>query len=237
MNKGFTHLILLIVVLIIFAGAGVYFFSNKSVPVQTPVVEINTQESNPDEETSTSEVSPTQIPIPTSDDHVTFELEGKTYSLKKDQFPAAYEGSYSIYSVDSAFYSPLKNYITIFAYVGLTPKGLYYMDANMKNITFVELVEEASWSPDEAYIAFTSKPADAGPTQILKVYEVSTQKISEEYVHDANLFCYGGYSDINWINTTSFKVKYAGFDCPFSPVAKPTSEGSLTVSVSELLNQ
>lgn len=237
MNKGFAHILLLIVVLIVLAGAGVYFLSNKRTPVETPVAEMNMQESNPDEITPTSEMSPTQIPIPTSDDTVAFELEGKTYSLKKDLFPSAYEGSYSIYSVNSAFYSPQKNYITILAYVGLTPNGLYYMDASMKNITFVDLVEEAAWSPDETYIAFTSKPADAGPAEILKVYEVSTQKISKEYVHDANLFCYGSYSNINWVDNNSFKVKYDGFDCPFSPVAKPTSEGFLTISASELLAQ
>lgn len=233
MNKGFTHILLLMVVLIVLAGAGVYFLSNK----KAPVTEVNTQESNPGEVTTTSDIFPTQASIPTSDDLVSFELEGEMFSISRKKFPSPYKGSSGIYSVIQAFYSPQKNYITILADSGLTPMALYYMGTDTKNIVLVDLVEEAIWSPNESHIAFTSRPADAGPTQILKVYEIASKKTSGQYVNNDNLYCYAGYSDINWIDNSSFSVKYTGFDCPFNSAAKPTSEGFLTISASELLAQ
>lgn len=111
--------------------------------------------------------------------------------------------------------SPDKSKVLLFGEEGLSIYTLCYTSLNPVKVKYISYVLKAVWSSNSQYIAFISKPADAGPDTIINIYDTRTDKllnISNKPSIQNLKYDYLGFNDVMWLDDDSgIKVHYTAY--------------------------
>lgn len=205
-----TIVIIFIILIFLFGLVGGYWFVNKKA---------KTFQSKG----STTQTS-VQIPTPTTSPVVTtggqYKITGDSvYKILQDGKQELIitktelkDDQAEIMEISSFQLSPDKSKILLFTNAGITPFILFYKDINNKDavITKVGFGEEAVWSPNNQYIAFTNRPADVGP---LRLYVFDTLINKEVEIIQSKNRVYTSYRNMKWSPDSKIIIaQYETFD-------------------------
>jgi hypothetical protein len=101
--------------------------------------------------------------------------------------------------------SPDKTKVLLAAYGGISAKLFYVYDISANTNTFIDIGEEISWSPNSRYLAYTQRPADAGPLR-LRVFDLQLSK-KVELVQKEDVIT-TSYSDLRWNDSSTGLTAY-----------------------------
>jgi len=128
--------------------------------------------------------------------------------------------------------SPDKTKLLLLAQGGLSLEYIYYSSLGGDNLIGLGLTTEACWSNNSRYIAFASKPADAGPNMILYIYDTQLNEITDISRNydlgdlEPDLM---DFSELQWLeNDKGIKVKYVAFKGEI-PFAEKIGEGETII--------
>ena len=140
------------------------------------------------------------------------------------------------FSYISADISPDKSKLLLLAQGGISIPFLYYTPFQQLNIKLIGTSSNAAWSHNSRYIAYISKPADAGPWSILGVYDTKTDQfvqIDNKPVIPNLKYELLGFSNFQWSNDdASIKVHYLAYwhgDNDLDPFGSVVGEGEVVI--------
>lgn len=138
-------------------------------------------------------------------------------------------GDYN-YGIAEAYLSPDRSRVLLLFDGGITLYFLYYTNLDKIEVKNIGIAQEAAWSPNSRYIAYNSKPADAGGLVILKVYDTNLDKevnISTTPNIKGLKYDYLDFSNIRWLEDSSgIKVHYGAYTGN-NPFGEMISEGEV----------
>lgn len=183
-------------------------------------------------------LSPTVVPTTTAPILGAYKIiDGSVYDKKTDKLlidkKALVHEAYKTDQVFDIIPSPDKKEIILFTYGNLSSAAIFYADTTSYTPTFIDLAEEAVWSPNSRYIAYTRKPADIGPKN-LSVYDTQNQTLAKITLSvDAT----SSFSNLQWANDS--KTLTANYETmnkpdPMSPGFKVTNKGVTKITVEEV---
>lgn len=116
--------------------------------------------------------SPSHSPVINKEMQYTI-IEGSVFKVfpdgKQELFVSKTEVRHEqldIKEINSFDFSPDRSKMLLFTYGGITPYLLFYKNITNNDVVYVGIGEEAKWSPNAQYIAFTNRPGDVGPLRL-----------------------------------------------------------------------
>jgi hypothetical protein len=136
--------------------------------------------------------------------------------------------------------SPDKTKVYLLAYSGISLELLYYSTVEGKNFAQLGIADasEVVWSNNSRYIAYLSKPADAGPLQIIQIYDSKKRKEVlniRSFEHDIENVDHDflGYSNLRWLNDDSgVIVNYIAYK-GMIPESEIINKGEVTINIGD----
>lgn len=111
--------------------------------------------------------------------------------------------------------SPDKSKIITLADGGISISYLHYLSLDQVRAQFIDFAVSAAWSPNGRYIAYTTKPADAGAVSILRVFDTETSSqitVTNKPVNNNIGYDFLGFGTYEWLDDSSgIRVQYEAY--------------------------
>ena len=194
----------------------------------------------------------TPTPRSTQDFHLPISITGEVKIMNGSLYSISASGSttlvidastlpntYGYGNIRNFTFSPDKSKIFILVDGVLTEPLLFYTPVNNVNPISLNVANEAVWSHNSRYIAFSFKPADAGPISQLAVYDtIANKRFSLPIGFNFKNFKYAtfDYSNLQWNNDDSgIQVHYlAQQGDPNGPLV---GEGNVVILLTSFLSE
>jgi len=202
-KKGHNFFVIpIIIFLTVFLTGGIFYLAIQN-KIQTPQSIFNS-----------NSIAPKISPLPTKTETATSLSEPQKYliidgslfknlpysqkELVVDKSQLKYEQLETI-EIESFQLSPDKTKILLFTRGDISAYVLYYKNITTNEIKFVDFGEEALWSPNNRYIAFTRRPADVGPLYLYVFDTLLNENIDTIHTKDK---IYTSYNQLVWSSTS-----------------------------------
>lgn len=236
-QKGIAPLIVVIGVLVITLLGGIYFYTHRTASYRNDQLPADSVKSNlnspPPTYSKKTESGQEQISeLKIVDGNV---YQGSQLLISKKDCNSG-NNSDEYLNINDFNLSPDKAKILLFGEEGLSVKILCYTALNPIHVQYIGPGIQTDWSHNSRYLAYTSKPADAGPVSMLYAYDTQLNKsIDLRSIVKINNLKYDdlGFSNLVWLNDDSgIKVNYQAFKNTDIPWGSLIGEGETTVLLS-----
>lgn len=119
---------------------------------------------------------------------------------------------------------------------GISLNFLYYLSPSEADVKQIGIAQEAVWSNNSRYIAYSNKPADAGPIVSVFIYDTQNDKkteLSGNYKVENLSYSYLGFNNLRWLDDDSgIQVRYDAYTGEI-PYGEKIGEGETILKVKE----